>query len=198
MRSQRHNLAPAGHGHRRAFTIVEVLVAVAIMAILAAILIPALSGIDRRKAKLDADRLEDLLTMYAYRDSTTSQQIRLERDPQNGQIGLWVKETDPDAPDEIPQWLPDRFTDPVMLDVVSIVDVRIGGYRFEAGDWSLTRVPGQPRPVLEIDITGPEIDSTIVLDSQGVTPRRIDVGRRSVGARQVIDLDHEGLDREDW
>lgn len=189
---------PSIAGRDRAFTLVEVLIAITIVAILAAIVVPAISGIDRRKARFDADQLEDLLTMYAYRDSTTSQQIRIERDPQTGAIGLWVKETDPGDPNAIPQWLPDRFTDPVMLDVVTILDVRMDGYRFEPGHWSLTRVPGQPRPRLEIDISGPEIDSTIVLDAQAITPRRLEVGRRNADVRQVIDLDGEGLDREDW
>ncbi|MFO0872609.1 MAG: type II secretion system protein [Phycisphaerales bacterium] len=182
----------------RGFTVVEVLVSITIMAILAAILVPAITGIDRRKARLDADRIEDLLTMYAYRDSTTTQQIRIARDGETGGIGLWVKETDPYRPNEPPEWLPDRFSQPVFLEAIEIVDVRIDGYRVSADEWSITRVPTQPRPVIEIDVSGPEIEATLVLDSQGVTPRRLEAGKPNLGTRSVIDLDRLGMSRDEW
>jgi len=197
---------PRGAGARkvarrlRAFTIIEILIAILILALLAAVLVPSFSGIDRRRAQVAVDELEGLLSTYAYRDALGGQPIALWRDPENGAVMLLVLELDESDPDAHADWVADRFTQPVVLPVdLEIVDVFIDRRRQNAYDWILTRVPGQPRPSLELDLLGPDdLAITLLITPTSLAATRLEDGRSRTALREAVDLDAIGADRQRW
>ncbi|HMN95605.1 MAG TPA: prepilin-type N-terminal cleavage/methylation domain-containing protein [Phycisphaerales bacterium] len=198
MARSRRNLGP-----RRAFTLVEAIVALGILAILAVLMIPSFASLEERRVRLAIDEVEDLLTLYGFRDTTASTSIKLERDLSDGSIGLWSRQIDPDYPDERAAWLPDRFMRPVFLpEDVELIDVRVDGRRYDPSGWSITRVPGEPRSMIELDLVGGDLEVTLVLTPHALSAHRIE-RRRGVlgndpGYRIRVDLDGEGRSRETW
>lgn len=171
----------------------------AIIAILAALMVPTFSGLEQRRVRFAIDQVEDLLTLYGYRDTTSTTSMKLERNERTGEIGLFVRQIDPEYPDAKPEWMPDRFMRPIVLpDFVELVDVRVDGRRYLPEAWSITRVPGEPRPLIELDFMGAELNFTLVLSPQSLSAQRIEHGRNDHGFRRPEDLDDSGRSREEW
>jgi len=185
---------------RGGFTIVEVLMALLILVLLASVMVPSFSGVERRRVQGSIDRLQDLLSAYAYRDALGGQPLAVWRDPETGGVTLLVLHKDPDDPEAIAEWVLDRFTEPVILPAeVEIIEVLIGGRREPLHDWIVTRVPGQPRPSLEIDLVGPDDELiTVMVSPNSLSAARIVAGRSSTAVRDAVDLDAIGADRELW
>ncbi|MFM7806416.1 MAG: prepilin-type N-terminal cleavage/methylation domain-containing protein, partial [Planctomycetota bacterium] len=51
---------------RRGFTLIELIVVSALLAIVAALVVPRLTGMARREADVAAERLAELLSMFAF------------------------------------------------------------------------------------------------------------------------------------
>ncbi len=184
---------------QRGFTLVELLVAAAILAVMATFLIPSFFTVDRRRDKLAVDEVEDLLTMYAYRDSTGTQPVALAEDPETGAIGLWVKDVDPLAPERPAVWMPDRFSDPVILPVnLQLTQLLLDGRDELVQGWTITRAPSEPRPLVEIVISSRDTEVSLILGPTSLSPYRLENGVVTGLVRQAIDLDRRGLDREEW
>ena len=199
-----HPLAARRHlrrscGARVGFTVIEVLLTVIILAMLAAILVPNFTGMQRRQLLASVDRLEDLMSAYAYRDALGGQPVAIWHDPETNAITLLVLHRDPDDPEAETEWLVDRFTRPVVLpEEIEIVEVLIDRRRESLRDWLVTRVPGQPRPWIEIDLAGPDIEVTLVVSPTSLSAARIEAGRAPRAMRMPVDLDARGADRERW
>lgn len=200
------SLARSGRS-ARAFTLIELLIALTIMAVLAAIVIPTVSGLSGRQARQAIDQVEDLLTMYAYRDSMGVQPVALwgrgrfedARGQDGGVLGLQVLDVDPAYPNEPAVWVPDRFSTLVVLPPnVELVDVRVDGRRQYLEEFLIARQPSQPRPTIEIDLLGEDVATTVILDPKGLTARRLDADGGGSFFRLPYDLDRAGRGREDW
>ncbi len=176
------------------------LLAILILVLLASILVPTFSGNERRRAQLALDELQDIMSAYAYRDALGGQPIALWRDPEDGSVALLVLERDETVPDAVAEWTIDRLTRPVHLsDELEIVEVLIDQRREALFDWMISRVAGQPRPWIEIDLAGPDdMSVTLLISPTSLTATRIEAGRSSAPVRQPIDLDSIGADRERW
>jgi prepilin-type N-terminal cleavage/methylation domain-containing protein len=186
-----------------AFTLLELLIALTIMAVMAALLVPAITGLSGRQARQAVDQVEDILTMYAYRDSTSVQPVALwgggATEETGGWLGLHVLDRDPAFPDDPALWVPDRFS--TVLDLppyLTIIDVRVDGRRQVLQEFLITRQPSQPRPTIEVDLEGEGVATTVVLDPQALTARRVDASGPAQAHRLQIDLDRGGRDRENW
>ena len=58
--------------HRRAFTLLEMIVVIIILGIMASMVIPRLSGNQGREFNLTVDRIADVVLMFAHRVSTSN------------------------------------------------------------------------------------------------------------------------------
>ena len=185
---------------RTAFTLLELLVVVLILAILAAITIPRMVGHEQRTFQLAADEGADLLTMYAQREAMSPKPVGIWHDGARNWIALVVLDFDPARPDEAPDWRIDPFAKPVKLpDNVHQdgVSARADGEFIDFRRWPVASNPGNPRPGIEIALRADDgTVKTIVLPAHGIAPYRLE-GFRD-GVRVAIDLDAEGRDREDW
>jgi prepilin-type N-terminal cleavage/methylation domain-containing protein len=193
--NHRRRLRPA----RAAFTLVELIVVVVVLAIAATAIVPKFSGTARQEADNAVDQVAELLRLFGFRQSLGAQQVALWRDGSDGRIHLLVKDIDPEDPEAEPQWRPDRFAAPVSLPSgMEVTDVRNNDQRIDPADWTIASVPGSDRPKIEIRLVGPGIDSTVVLPTGSPSVVRVDADKPAPFARAPIDLDRSGRDREPW
>jgi len=196
-RARRHNTD--GPALRAAFTMVELIVVVVVLAIAAAAIVPRFTGTATQESSNAVDQVAELLRLFAYRQSLGSQQVALWRDGNDGRIHLLVKDVDPADPDAPPEWRPDRFAAPIALPAgLELAEIRKDDQRIDPVEWTIASVPGGERPKVEIRLVGHGIDSTVVLPTASPSVFRVDADKPEPFARDVIDLDQAGRDREPW
>lgn len=196
-RARRH--IPTSHASRAAFTMVELIVVVVVLAIAAAAIVPRFTGTATQESSNAVDQVAELLRLFAYRESLGSQQVALWRDGNDGRIHLLVKDVDPADPDAPPEWRPDRFAAPIALPAgLELAEIRKDDQRMDPVEWTIASVPGGERPKVEIRLVGHGIDSTVVLPTASPSVFRVDADKPEPFARDVIDLDQAGRDREPW
>lgn len=189
---------------RRAFTLIEVIVAVVILAVLSAMIVPRLSRTTKAEHENAVEKLRDLLSMYAFRDATSSQQIAIWQDPETGWFALLIKDRDPLATSEDGdrsryEWVADRRILPVALPRGMELDaLSVDGLDVAGTDWLIPTVPGGGRPSIEMHLISGTIDTVLRLDSNSVVPVRIDAGAPSLPSRESTDLDQYGTRGEKW
>lgn len=184
---------------RRGFTLLELVVVAALLALLAATVVPRLTGMARRDGDVAAERLSELLSLFALRDNSGSVQSAIFMNGDNGCVELWTKEFDPNQPKLPPEWVPDRFVQPIRLpDGVELAEVRSNGQLLSPGEWRILGSPSGERPLIQMHLVADGFDSVITLAPGASVPSRVDNGMQREGMRTPIDLDQQGRDREPW
>lgn len=190
---------------RRGFTLIEIVVAAAILAIIAVAMIPRLTSMGRRQGDVLAERISDLLTMFAHRESLGVQQVGLWHDSQAGTLSVLVMDVNPDDPDAPPAWRPDRMVEPVLIpDGFAVDEIIVDGQPEDGADeWMVTSTPAGGRPSLELRLVGDGVDIRLLLPSSGFLPLRVDLDesgepRQETTTRVEVDLDDSGRDHEPW
>ncbi len=187
----------------RAFTLLEMVLVIVLLSITMAMITPRLIVPRGRALELAAERVADVLTMFAQRESLSGRPVGIWHDAQRNWIVLVSLETDPDRPGEPADWHPDRTVGPAKLPanvdadrgVIALADGRPLDFR----QWPIAAEPGKPRPRLEISITDDEGRAqTVVLPPHAVAPYLASDERARLAAREPIDLDAAGRWREDW
>ena len=183
----------------RGFTIIEVMVVLVLLALLAAVAVPRFASIDRRKDQVAVGELQDLLSVFAYRDSLGSQRVAFGANEDTGEIELFVKEFDPHDPLLSAEWLPDRFVQPVRLPKgMEIVDVRVDDRSLPLDNFFIASVPGTDRPKIELRVVGNSVGATLLLEPYMIAPVVFEEGKAAPAVRLPVDLDQVGLDRGQW
>ena len=188
---------------RRGFTLVEMMVVLAILAVIMAMTLPRMIGREGRVFQLTAERVADLLTMYAQRESLSSRPAAIWHDRQTHRIVLLALDTDDTRPGEAAAWRPDRTVKPVQLppnvDIERGIGASIDGATVDISQWPIATEPGKRRPRIEISLYADDGQvRTIVLPSHAMKPYRLDDEASVLAARLPVDLDAAGRHREDW
>ena len=184
---------------RRGFTLLELIVVAALLSLLAAMVIPRLTGMARREGDVAAERLSEMLSLFALRDNSGSVQSAIWLNGDTGCVELWSKQADPDQPTEAPQWVPDRFVQPIRLpDGVELAEVRSNGQLLSPDEWRILGSPSGERPQIEMHLVADGFDCVLTLAPGAGVPTRVDNGVQREGGRVAIDLDQQGRDREPW
>jgi prepilin-type N-terminal cleavage/methylation domain-containing protein len=199
---RRRPYAGAAGVFRRGFSLVEILVAMTILVILAAVIVPRFGAARRSEAMLAGDQVEDLLRMWAFRSSIGTQQVGIWRNPESGLITIMVRDyapgADPAAGD-VPQWAPDILSNAVRLPAsVEIVDVQIDHESQNVTDWFVQTNPDRSRPQFLVSIRdSADAITTVSIEPYSNAPSRFD-SEHTMPVRQPIDLDAEGEERMPW
>ncbi len=186
----------------RGFTLLEVMVVVVILAIVATMAIPRLTGNEKRAFRHTIEQVADLLTMYAQREQLGQKVVGIYHDRQQNWLRLMVLDHDEDMPlRNQASWRDDRYVQPVKLppfmqshDVIFLVD----GREYDAGEWPLSTEIGQARPQIEIILRGPNDTARIAMSPHGVAPMIVSEQLNMGVLRSSIDLNRAGRGREDW
>lgn len=182
---------------RRGFTLLELVVVAALLALVAAMVVPRLTGMARRDADVAAERVTELLSMFALRDNSgsTLSSIWLE----DGCMVLKTWHVEPGERSEDATWEPDWFVQPVcMPDGVGLEEVRCNGLLLPPEEWFVMGSPSGDRPCIEVRLVAEGFDSLITLQPGASLPTRVDNGVQREAMHAAIDLDQKGLDREPW
>jgi prepilin-type N-terminal cleavage/methylation domain-containing protein len=190
----RHNAA--------AFTLLEMIIVVAVVAILAALAVPRLLSQDRRHLQAAADGVADLLIMFAQREALSDRPVGIWHDAERNWITLMTLDR---AEGQTPQratWQRDYAVKPVKLPSIIAADgvlAATDGEPIDFRQWPVATEPGRPRPTVEISlITNNDLTRTIVLPAHAIAPYESESGLELADLRRPIDLDAEGRHREDW
>lgn len=186
----------------RAFTLIELIVAILVMVILGGLIVPRLATTTRMEHEAAIDAVEELLAAYAFREAMSAgQQVALWQDPKSGDLSLLVKGSALSIGGEVPErqeWQPDPMSDAVHLpDALRLVDVVIDGEPVSGGDWIAPSVPGGGRPSIELRLESDLVNATVSLPSSAMTPMRQQEGRREAFVRDPVDLE-SGVRGERW
>ncbi len=189
---------PTHHG----FTLVEMVVVIAILTVIMAMTLPRMLGRESRVLQLTADRVADLLTMYAQRESLSSRLSGIWHDTETHRLVLMVLDADGATLDQPAQWRPDRTVKPVQfpssVDVDRGVGASIDGAMVDISQWPIATEPGKPRPRIEISLYDDDGRvKTLVLPAHAMKPYDLD-DPEALATRESIDLDAAGRHREDW
>ncbi len=184
------------------FTLIEVIVVVAIVAILAAMTVPRLVSQGRRQLQASADGVADLLIMFAQREALSDRPVGIWHDADRNWIVLMTLDRTEGNDDEPATWRPDHAVKPVKLPSIVPVDGVLAssdGEPIHFRQWPVVTEPGRPRPAVEISlITDNDVIRTIVLPAHAIAPYESESGFKLADLRSPIDLDAEGRHREDW
>ena len=188
---------------RPGFTLVEIVVVVAILAVVMATTLPRMLGREARVLQLSADRVADLLTMYAQRESLSSRPSGIWHDTETHRLVLMVLDADGGTLDQPARWRPDRTVKPVQfppsIDAERGVGVSIDGTMVDISRWPIATEPGKRRPSIEISLYDNDGRvKTLVLPAHALRPYDLDDTDALLASRQPMDLDAAGRQREDW
>ena len=187
----------------RAFTLLEIIIVMAVLAIIMAMTVPRLLGREGRLLQLTADRVSDLLAMFAQRETLSGRPTAIWHDTERHLLVLLILDIDEAAPEEPAQWRPDRTVRPVRLPPSLFVQrgiaASVDGSPVDMSQWPIATEPGRPRPSIEISLYADDGNvKTIALPSHALAPYQLDDAQAVVASRRPVDLDAAGRHREDW
>ena len=183
---------------RRGFTLLELIVVISILAIVSSVVIPRLRGLSKGKADVACERLNELLSLFAWRDNAGSQQCAIYMNPDTGAIELWTLEPNPKKPTAPADWMPDRFVQPVLIPEGVELEVISDGLRLDGNEWRIVGSPSGNRVRIERKVIAEGFEALLVLAPGAAMPTRVDNGKVMDDQRAALDLDARGMSREPW
>ena len=198
-----HRVSPSPPPRRRGFSLIEVVVAVTIMAVLVSMIALRLSGTRDKQMSLLSDQLRDLLMMYAIRSEQAPDPVAISIDRSWRTIGL-VRRTPPSSETGSASWVPDPSVRPITLpEFLEIEDIEVfsDGDWIDIAEWPLIAMPGENRPEIRINVAYDTRGISLELPPYSLQPRLLEgIGdpARATSPRTPEDLDATGRWQEDW
>ncbi len=203
---------------RRAFTLLELVVVVVMIAILATVFLPRLTGQSQRQAEGEAIRVQQLVTAAAERSSLAGGQVAIRYTTSDEGPTLAVVSREP-APLEnarartTPSWKPELLIDPLRLEHLELKHATSDGRRLDPRQWVVPLNGAMTRPALSLVLgqkdtpAGAAYRIDLAQDAiearrTGLAPDQIGVaGSRALQAgppERAVDLDATGRGDSPW
>lgn len=207
---------------RRAFTLIEIIVVILILGVLATTIVPRALNIGRRQSEQESKSVQRLVSIAMDKarlwNQTVAIDYREERDDQRqggrassvGRLSVWSMRTNAAAIENDAAgaarvtWAEDALVEPVLLNRTKLALATNNGQPLPASAWRITLAPGQPRPLLVLNLEG---DSgtrwSVRLEPDAPGAMRIDespgaVAPPAVAGQRSIDLDDAGKGQSAW
>ena len=181
---------------RRAFTLLEIIIVIIMIAIMSSIILPRLSGTRNREFTLTVERVADVVLMYAHRNATSNQPAALQYNSELKEFSLLTKIEEEGER----YWDFDALANPIRLpswidqDALSIY---VDGDLTDTSQWPITSSPGEARPLIEIMLQWENRSAVISLAPHAIGPR-VWLDGRGREPLMPIDLDAQGRGQEEW
>jgi prepilin-type N-terminal cleavage/methylation domain-containing protein len=184
-----------------AFTLIEMIVVMVVLAVLGAMIVPRFSSNEERNFKLAVEQVSDLLMMYAQRENLGQKPVGLLHDRHRNRLLLMTLDTEDTAEGQGAEWREDPFVRPVQLPPFILepdVEIYADGDLIDASDIPLSNELGQQRPTIRIAVRSAGRSAALTLYPYGVAPELTSDYLNTFTARTPEDLDAGGRSREDW
>lgn len=182
---------------------IEMVVVVVILGVLAMAVVPRMVSTRGREVQATAQRLADLLTIAARRDSLLSQRIAVEYDSRDGQLRLMrllVPQPESGGP---AVWQPDALAPAADIGNARVLEAWMDGSSLDPKQWRVELPQNQMRPAIAM----------VLADAGGRNLWRVDlapratravvtagqqVARDGVEGSEFVDLDAGGQGVTPW
>ncbi|MBL8991214.1 MAG: hypothetical protein JNJ48_06505 [Phycisphaerae bacterium] len=197
---------PATAAARSAFSMIEIVVVVALLAIVGGVIVPRLVSTGARQAQVEAQAVRAMLSAAAQRDALSNQSMALEYDGATRELSLWVQLTGENEGDAV--WAPAPLVRPVRVETGQLRSVAIDGRAVNAPQWRIDFPGGQPRPSLSVLIVFDgsalggnaawQVDLPPDATAAMVTPLPGESDWRPATSNSGVDLDATGRRSTPW
>lgn len=185
----------------RGFTLIEVVIVGVLLALLATMIVPRLSGMTRRKQDSAIDAAASVVAAFAFHESTGTRQLALSYNEDFRQLELQILDVAGDDPSAKPEWRVHPSSQPVTLpEMLEITSISSDGDPLDPDRFFIASTSAGDRPsiVLRLD-SDAHTGATITLMPYSLAPTVIfDRDTASLPPRERANLDEMGLEREDW
>ena len=155
---------------------IEMIIVCVIMALLMSTLVYRMTSRQGRSFDTTIDQVGDLLMMYALRSEHSRNQIGLMIDPDRAALLLMRRDSGTNATGQ-PMWAMDPMVRGVRLpDFMDLDDleVRVDGDRADLIEWPLSAMPGEDRPLIEIELQHDNRTVLLSLPPHALAPQRME------------------------
>lgn len=183
--------------NRRGFSLIELIVACTILVLVGTLALPRFFVVESQREEKVIVAVEDLLRMFAFRNSAGLQQVSLHYVRSEGTLTLWIMDLNPEDPEGPRVWQQDRLSNPVEFPDGFVIEQALVDTAATADDeWTIATNPDGSRPRIELSLQGRKKSAQIVLDNYTNAPVRSDDPKARL--RTPIDLDAEGSGYDPW
>ncbi|MFN9993467.1 MAG: prepilin-type N-terminal cleavage/methylation domain-containing protein [Phycisphaerales bacterium] len=185
--------------HARAFTMIEALVVIVIIAVVSAAVVPRAFRTSDREARASLDNLAELLSVAARRDAYASQPIALSGDAASQRVELWSRNQDP-VNGQL-AWTADILTPAATLSGIAIRAVTIDGADYDPRKWWYEFPQNVRRPTLVLTVASEVTEETWTVELLSGASRAVIVdgsGQRPIDEVGTVDLDAVGRAEAPW
>lgn len=184
---------------RRAFTVVEILVVVVLLAAVAGLVAPRLTNTSSRRVTAAAEATAETLSALARRDAMLSQPLALIFDSASNTLRTSVLQRDARTGDVT--WRNDPLLPDADLLDAKVVAVTSDGAEMGVDALRIELDQYQPRPALRVVLSDAKGENLVTVDLPASSLQATLVYgdmRQQPGASRSIDLDDEGKERQAW
>ncbi len=142
-----------------AFTLIELIVVIVILAVMSGLVVPRFISNDRRRAEAEVRALAGMLSLVAQRDALGNHQMAMSYEAISSSVRLDTRRrigpTDrrSGANADEGQWHPDPLLSEVKLSACELIETRFDGRPADDRSWRIEFAPGGsgvPRPLIEL------------------------------------------------
>lgn len=179
---------------RRAFSLVELVVVIVLLAIAAAVVLPRMVSGSGREVRSRADAIASLLSTAARRDSLTSQRVGVEYSLEDAQLRVVVLTSG----ERGSVWSRDPLTPPVSLGITRVIEATSNGVPLPEEGWRIELAQSGIRPSIQVMVgASPDQDVYRVVLAPGAIEAVIYQGSAAL-PDETIDLDAAGGEDSAW
>ncbi|GMV25631.1 MAG: hypothetical protein AMXMBFR58_16620 [Phycisphaerae bacterium] len=186
----------------RAFTLVELIVVLVILAIMAGVIAPRLASGASRAAESEVHKAAELISAAGRRDTLTSQQLAIDHDGQSLRLMKLQMPSAADAARGVPpEWVVDPLALPVEFENARIVSASADGAELNPERFHIEfRQAGQRPSVVIVLAQATGTSSWTVSLTPGAFRARITSGEDRFADMDItsVDLDLAGKAEEPW
>jgi prepilin-type N-terminal cleavage/methylation domain-containing protein len=186
--------------HPNAFTLIELITVIVILAVVSGLLLPRLVNWDERRAEAGVQRVADVLSAAARRHQSSTQRLAVGFDRESGSLRILILRLGAPAsfdPGDA-AWVDDPLTLSAELEGLDVVEASADSKALDARGFRIELPPAEPRPAIALTLATPGARGVWTVHLPPVAERATVTAGRAGAIEERIDLDRAGLRDEAW